>query len=114
MMASVGRTTVRVHRRPRVAVLATGDEVVPLGQEPGPGQIRDVNSYSTAAQVLAAGGVPLLLGVARDRVDELSQALRRGLDAGADLFITSGGVSVGDFDLVKQVLQAEGRWVSGG
>lgn len=116
MMASVGRTTVRVHRRPRVAVLATGDEVVPLGQEPGPGQIRDVNSYSTAAQVLAAGGVPLLLGVARDRVDELSQALRRGLDAGADLFITSGGVSVGDFDLVKQVLQAEGEmgfwWVN--
>ncbi|NPV09114.1 MAG: molybdopterin molybdotransferase MoeA [Anaerolineae bacterium] len=116
MMASLGRTRVAVHRRPRVAILATGDEIVPASEEPGPGQIRNINSYSNAAQVLRAGGLPILLGVASDRRDELSAALRRGLDARADLFITSGGVSVGDFDLVKQVLSAEGEmsfwWVN--
>ena len=116
MLASVGRAEVRVHRRPRVAVLATGDEVLPLGAPPAPGKIRDINSHSNAAQVRQCGGEPLLLGVAPDREDTLADRLQRALDLKADLIVTSGGVSVGDFDLVKQVLSARGEiafwWVN--
>jgi molybdopterin molybdotransferase len=109
MLAAVGRVEAAVVRRPRVAILATGDEVVPPGQSPGPGQIRDANSYTVAAQVQRCGGVPLLLGVARDREALVRRGMREALEQRADLIITSGGVSVGDFDLVKQVLAAEGE-----
>jgi len=109
MLAAVGRVEVAVVRRPRVAILATGDEVVPPDQPPGPGQIHDANSYTVAAQVQAYGGVPLLMGVARDQVEWVRRGVREALAQGADLIITSGGVSVGDFDLVKQVLAAEGE-----
>ena len=108
MLAAVGRTAVAVRRRPRVAILATGDEVVLPDQVPGPGQIRDANSYTVAAQVQRCGGVPLLLGVARDREQLVRQGIREALAQRADFIVTSGGVSVGDFDLVKQVLAAEG------
>ena len=108
MLAAVGRTAVAVRRRPRVAILATGDEVVLPDQVPGPGQIRDANSYTVAAQVQRCGGVPLLLGVARDREQLVRQGIRGALAQRADFIVTSGGVSVGDFDLVKQVLAAEG------
>ncbi|MCP4539152.1 MAG: molybdopterin molybdotransferase MoeA [Chloroflexi bacterium] len=108
MLAAVGQVEVSVVRRPRVAILATGDEVVPPDQLPGPGQIRDANSYAVAAQVQSFGGVPFLLGVARDQEELVRQGMRDALDQGADFIITSGGVSVGDFDLVKQVLAAEG------
>ena len=109
MLAAVGRVEVAIVRRPRVAILATGDEVVSPDQMPGPGQIRDANSYAVAAQVRASGGVPLLLGVARDRKELVRRGMREALTRKADLVITSGGVSVGDFDLVKQVLAAEGE-----
>ncbi|MFQ6101577.1 MAG: gephyrin-like molybdotransferase Glp [Anaerolineae bacterium] len=109
MLAAVGRTEVVVVRRPRVAILATGDEVVPPDETPGPGQIRDANSYTVAAQVQAFGGLPLLLGVARDREDLVRRGMQEALAQRADFVITSGGVSVGDFDLVKQVLAAEGE-----
>jgi molybdopterin molybdotransferase len=109
MLAAVGQVEVSVVRRPRVAVLATGDEVVPPDQPPGPGQIRDANSYAVAAQVQAFGGVPLLLGVARDQEALVRQGIREALARRADLIITSGGVSVGDFDLVKQALAVEGE-----
>jgi molybdopterin molybdotransferase len=109
MLAAVGRVEAAVVRRPRVAILATGDEVVPPDQTPGPGQIRDANSYTVAAQVQAYGALPLLLGVARDREEWVRRGMREALAQGADLIITSGGVSVGDFDLVKQVLAAEGE-----
>jgi molybdopterin molybdotransferase len=109
MLAAVGRVEAAVVRRPRVAILATGDEVVPPDQVPGPGQIRDANSYAVAAQVQQYGGVPLLLGVARDREELVRRGMREALAQRADLIITSGGVSVGDFDLVKQVLAAEGE-----
>ncbi len=108
-LAAVGQTDVAVVRRPRVAVLATGDEVVPPDQTPGPGQIRDANSYTVAAQVQAFGGVPLLLEVAHDEETLVRRGMREALAQSADLIITSGGVSVGDFDLVKQVLAAEGE-----
>jgi len=108
MLATLGRKEVPVTRRPRVAILATGDELVEIDAPLAPGKIRDANSYSNAAQVVQCGGEPILLGIARDRVDELTDRIRAGL-TGVDLFLTSGGVSVGDFDLVKQVLASEGR-----
>ncbi len=107
VLASLGHATVRVHRRPRVAVLATGDELVPVGEPLAPGKIYNSNSYSVAAQVMRYGGVPVLLGIARDRRDELVAKVRQALTA--DLLITSGGVSMGDFDVVKDVLAAEGE-----
>jgi molybdopterin molybdotransferase len=109
MLAAVGCVEASVVRRPRVAILATGDEVVAPQQTPGPGQIRDANSYIIAAQVHTYGGIPLLTGVARDREDLVREGMRKALEQAADLIITSGGVSVGDFDLVKQVLAAEGE-----
>ena len=109
MLATVGRKQVQVTRRPRVAILATGDEVVEVDAPLGPGKIRNSNSYSNAAQVLATGGVPVLLGIAHDQVEDLTAKIRQGLAQKVDLFLTSGGVSVGDFDVVKQVLAAEGE-----
>ncbi len=109
MLAALGRTEVAVIRRPRVAILATGDEVVPPWETPGPGQIRDANSYTVAAQVRKYGGVPLILGVVRDEEALVREGVRRALAERADLIVTSGGVSIGDFDLVKQVLAAEGE-----
>jgi molybdopterin molybdotransferase len=109
MLATLGHGQVLVHRRPRVGVLATGDEVIEIDQPLTPGKIRNANSHSNAAQVLAHGGVPLLLGIARDSVDDLTAKIRAGLAQDVDLFLTSGGVSVGDFDLVKDVLAAEGE-----
>ena len=109
MLAALGHKEAWVHRRPRVAILATGDEVIEIDAPWQPGQIRNANSYSNAAQVLRYGGVPLLLGIARDDVNELTARIRAGLEQGADLFLTSGGVSVGDFDVVKTVLAAEGE-----
>lgn len=109
MLAALGRRRVKVIRRPRVAILATGDELVDVDETPGPGQIRNTNSYSNAAQVIKYGGIPILLGIARDRREELSAKIREGIEKGADLILTSGGVSVGDFDVVKEVLAAEGE-----
>jgi len=109
MLATLGREEVQVVRRPRVAILATGDEVVEIDAPLAPGKIRDANSYSNAAQVVKHGGIPVMLGIARDRVEELNERIRAGLAQGVDLFLTSGGVSVGDFDLVKDVLAAQGE-----
>jgi len=109
MLASLGHKDVLVARRPRVAILATGDELVEIDAPLAPGKIRNANSYSNAAQVVKWGGIPHMLGIARDRVEELTERIRAGLAQGVDLFLTSGGVSVGDFDLVKDVLAAEGE-----
>ena len=109
MLAALGHKEARVHRRPRVAILATGDEVIEVDAPWQPGKIRNANSYSNAAQVARYGGVPVLLGIAHDDVAELTAKIRDGLEQGADLFLTSGGVSVGDFDVVKMVLAAEGE-----
>ena len=109
MLATLGQKTVSVIRRPRVAILATGDEVVEIDAPLGPGKIRNANSYSNAAQVLCCGGIPVMLGIASDRVQDLTAKIRAGLAQGVDLFLTSGGVSVGDFDVVKDVLAAEGE-----
>ena len=100
--ASVGREQVPVFRRPEVAILSTGDEVVPIGQAPAPTQIRNSNSYSLAAQVQAAGGTPRMLGIARDEIDHLRSLIDQGLKS--DLLLLAGGVSMGKYDLVEQVL----------
>jgi molybdopterin molybdotransferase len=106
MLAALGRTHVLVHRRPRVAILATGDEVVDPGDPLGPGQIRNSNSSTVAALVRRCGGEPVLLGVARDTTAALRAKLREAQRA--DVVITTGGVSTGDYDLVKHVLRMEG------
>jgi molybdopterin molybdotransferase len=109
MLAALGCKEVSVIRRPRVAILATGDELVDVGEPLGPGKIRNTNSYSNAAQVAKYGGVPIMLGIAQDRMTDLTDKIQDGLAQGADLLLTSGGVSVGDFDVVKKVLSAEGE-----
>jgi molybdopterin molybdotransferase len=101
LLASVGCQDVAVARRPRVAILATGSELRLPGQPLGPGQIRNSNSFTAYGQVLAAGGDPVLLGIARDDLGETRRLLADAL--AYDVVITSGGVSVGEFDFVKQV-----------
>lgn len=108
VLASLGRDRVSVHRRPRVTILSTGDELLRPGQALVPGKIFDSNAFSLAAQVESFGGVPRILDVAGDTVDALTARVREGLD-GADLFVTSAGVSRGDFDVVKTVLAREGE-----
>jgi molybdopterin molybdotransferase len=109
VLASLGRSHVRVHRRPRVAVLATGDELVALDEPIGPGQIRNSNEYSNAALVMRYGGIPICLGIAQDDVEHLTAKIREALEQNVDLFLTSAGVSVGDYDVVKDVLASEGE-----
>lgn len=107
LLASIGRPSVQVVRRPRVAVLSTGDELVEVDEALAPGKIRNSNAYALASQVLEAGGVPELLGIARDTAEHLAEKIKEGL--GADVLITSGGVSVGDYDFVKDVLGELGQ-----
>jgi molybdopterin molybdotransferase len=103
LLAEVGRTEVLVHSQPTVAVLATGNELVPACDYPGPGQIRNSNGPLLCALVHSAGGRPIDLGIARDTEDELSRQINSGLNE--DVLILSGGVSTGDFDLVPHVLR---------
>jgi molybdopterin molybdotransferase len=100
--ASVGKSRVQVFRKPRVAVLSTGDEVVELDATPGPAQIRNSNSYSLAAQVQNAGGEAVRLEIAPDERGRLRELIEEGLDC--DLLLLTGGVSMGKYDLVEQVL----------
>ena len=100
--ASVGKGSLFVHSSPRVAVLATGDEIVDAATQPGPNQIRNSNSYSLAAQVRAAGGLPVLLPISPDETEQLRRLIEQGLQA--DLLLLAGGVSMGKYDLVEQVL----------
>lgn len=106
LLATLGHTQVRVHRRPRVAVLSTGNELADLGTEPGPGQIPNTNTYSLMAQVCEAGGEPVNLGVVPDRREAIEERL--GAAAAADVIVSSAGVSVGDLDLVRAALEGLG------
>ena len=102
LAASVGKSSLQVFVRPRVAVLTTGDEIVDVDAEIGPTQIRNSNSYSLAAQVQKAGGEPVLLPIAPDEPRRLRELIEQGLQA--DLLLMTGGVSMGRYDLVEQVL----------
>ena len=103
LAAQVGATQLRCAAKPRSAILSTGDEVVGIDQQPGAFQIRNSNSVSLAAQVRLAGGEPILLGNAADRIDDLREKISSGLRE--DVLVLSGGVSMGKYDLVEKVLK---------
>lgn len=107
MLASLGRSTAMVIRRPIVAILATGDELIGVDQPLAPGKIYNSNTYTIAAEVSRYGGIPKILGIGRDSVQSLTEKIEEGLDA--DMLITSGGVSKGDYDIVKDVLAERGE-----
>ena len=108
VLATFGKPEVWVYRRPRVAILSTGDELVTAAERPGPGQIRDGNAPALAALARQYGAQPIQLPIARDDPQEVRAALLGAVDAKADLIVTSGGVSMGDHDVVKHVLRTEG------
>ena len=106
LLAALGRRRVAVYARPRAGILATGDELLQWDEAPAHGKIHNSNSYALAAQVLQAGGVPVLLGPVADRKDLLADHLRKGIRA--DLLLTTGGVSVGEHDIMAETLQELG------
>jgi len=106
LLASVGRATLKVIRRPVVAILATGDELLEADEPLGPGKIRSSNSYTLISQARTCGAEPQYLGIARDTMDDVRSHLAKGLSA--DMIVSSGGVSVGDYDFVKDALEELG------
>jgi molybdopterin molybdotransferase len=108
LAASMNYPELAVRRRPKVAVLATGDELVMPGSQPGPGQIVYSNGYGLRALARAEGAETIDLGIAADTVEATTDGIHRARDSGADILITTGGASVGDHDLVKQSLEAVG------
>jgi len=110
MLSAMGTTAVAVHRKARVAILSTGDELLEPGATPAPGKIINSNSYSLAAQVLDAGGDPVLLGIAPDTLEGTCEKIKAGLNA--DMLVVTGGVSVGDRDYVKMAIEKLGGTVT--
>jgi molybdopterin molybdotransferase len=108
LAASMNYPDLTVHRRPKVAILATGDELVTPGSTPGPGQIVHSNGYALRALARAEGAETIDLGIAADTIEATRDGIRRAHDSGANVLITTGGASVGDHDLVKRSLEAEG------
>lgn len=106
LAASVGKASLKVYRKPIVAILATGDELVEVTEQPGPAQIRNSNSYSIAAQVRRAGGEARIQPIVRDQEESIRESVQAAKSA--DLMVLSGGVSMGKYDLVEQVLEKEG------
>jgi molybdopterin molybdotransferase len=106
LAAAAGKASVKVYRKPRVAILSTGDELVEVAEKPGPSQIRNSNSYSLAALVVECGGEAVQLPIAPDEEDKLMELIQEGLKA--DMLLLSGGVSMGKFDLVEQALKSLG------
>ncbi|MGP8050008.1 MAG: gephyrin-like molybdotransferase Glp [Desulfobaccales bacterium] len=104
LLAALGITRLKAYRRPRVAILSSGDEIVPVARQPGPGQVRDANAYLTAAQVREGGGLPLLLGIIPDDFGALRAALAAAISR-ADLILISGGSSVGARDLTLAAIR---------
>ncbi len=107
VLAAIGCPEVPVRPRPRVAVITTGNELVDAGDRPGPGRIRDANIHSLCAQALAAGAIPLPRPRVEDSREAVARAVREALDE-ADVVLTNGGISVGDFDYIKAVLEDHG------
>jgi molybdopterin molybdotransferase len=112
LAAAMNHASVPVHRRPKIAVVATGDELVPPGTEPGPGQIVHSNAFALAAVARREGADAIDLGILPDRLDETIAGVRRARDLGADVLVTAGGASVGDYDLVQPALASEGLALS--
>jgi len=103
MLSSLGRSFIKVHRKPLVAILASGDELIDIDGVPAPEKIINSNSYSIAAQVTECGGIPLHLGIARDTREDITAQFREALRA--DIIVSSAGVSVGDYDFVGDAMQ---------
>lgn len=112
LAAAMNYPTLNVHRRPKVAVLGTGDELVAPGSTPAPGEIVYSNGFALIAMARSEGAEVSDLGVAADRVEDIAAAVRRARDWGADILLTSGGASVGEHDLVQRALAAEGLALS--
>jgi molybdopterin molybdotransferase len=112
LAAAMNHATLPVHRRPNIAVVATGDELVAPGTEPGPGQIVYSNVFALAAIARREGAGVIDLGILPDRLDETVAGVRRARDQGCDVLVTAGGASVGDYDLVQPALAAEGLALS--
>jgi molybdopterin molybdotransferase len=112
LAAAMNHPLVPVHRRPKIALLATGDELVPPGVEPAPGQIVSSNTVALAALARAEGAIVEDFGIVADRLDDTVAAVRRARASGADILVTSGGASVGDYDLVQKAFTAEGMTLS--
>jgi molybdopterin molybdotransferase len=108
LAAAMNHPVLRVHRRPKVAVLGTGDELVAPGSTPGPGEIVYSNGFALIALARSEGAEVTDLGIAQDRIDDIAAAVRRARDWGADILLTSGGASVGEHDLVQRALASEG------
>lgn len=107
VLAAVGRAHVPVFKKPRIALMSTGDELVEVGEKPGMGKIRNSNSYSIAAQIAAAGLDCRMLGIARDTREDIRRMVHEGIEE-SDVLVVSGGVSVGEYDFVIDALKAEG------
>src|SRR5919109_782152 len=112
LAAAMNHPNLPVHRRPKLAVLATGDELVMPGETPGFGEIVYSNGYATMSLARRQGCEVIDLGIVRDRLEETAAAVRRAHDLGADVLVTSGGASVGDYDLVQKALASEGLALS--
>ncbi|HVZ53631.1 MAG TPA: gephyrin-like molybdotransferase Glp [Pseudolabrys sp.] len=108
LAAAMNHATLPVYRRPKVAVVGTGDELVMPGATPGPGQIVYSNGFAVTALAHSEGAEALDFGIAHDRLDDIVAAVRRARDWGADILVTTGGASVGEHDLVQRALKAEG------
>jgi len=104
LMAGIGCTEVHVFLRPRVAIISSGDEIVPIEAVPKPGEVRDINRYTIVSMVEEAGGIPVFLGIAKDRFEDLKEKIERGLKE-TDMVVVTGGSSVGTLDLTVEVLQ---------
>src|SRR5262249_48329752 len=107
ILSTCGRAAARLGPAPRVAIIATGDELIAPSLVPGPGQVRNSNAPMLVAQVAGAGGLPRDIGIARDTPESLRSAVREGLKT-AEVLILSGGVSAGKLDLVPGILREEG------
>ncbi len=105
LLAALGKETISVYRQPAIAVISTGDEIVPVNEIPEPGQIRDINTYTLASLVRAAGGVPVPLGIVRDNFNDLFETCTKA-SAQSDMVLISGGSSVGTRDFTIEVLSA--------
>jgi molybdopterin molybdotransferase len=105
LMAGIGLKNLRVYRCPRVGIISSGDEIVPVDVTPAPGQVRDINRYTVVSMVEESGGIPVFLGIAKDRFEDLKAAIESGLRE-TDMVVITGGSSVGTLDLTREVLQS--------
>jgi molybdopterin molybdotransferase len=112
LAAAMNHPALPVHRRPRIAMLATGDELVPPGSNPGPGEIVYSNGFALMALARGEGAEITDLGIAPDRIEETAAAIRHAVQSGADILVTTGGASVGEYDLVQKALASEGLALS--